>query len=249
MTKQLAIFTAIILTAISSLTYAQSADSVKASRLIITTSLTDYMPTISLYTGTFNIGTEIYLKKRTSIYTNIGIIKSYGESGETFGISALSTRGVKTQVEGRFYLNKRKIFQPAILLFWPHIFQFKTKVLQNTGYYVAFHSFYQWTTTERGESVVKNSIPEKHIYNVNRNAAGLNILFGYQCVKKYGLTVDYSVGLGGQFIQSSSKNRIGTGTNWPYSEKEIFSNKLFDKGTAFSPSFVYQMRVGWAICK
>ncbi|MEO0075894.1 MAG: hypothetical protein ABIK31_07345 [candidate division WOR-3 bacterium] len=256
MTRRLKILTIIIVTAFSSWTYSQSTDSLKAKQIIITTSLTDYLPTIQLNTGNFNIGTEIYLKNKKSIFANIGVIKSYGQSGGLLGISSISTQGLKIQVEGRHYLNKHKIFEPAILLFWPHIFQYKSQKLQNTGYYVAVNSFYQWTATDRQETVVayidNNPFPnsshyKQNIYTVNRNVIGLNILFGYQCIKKCGLTVDYSVGLGGQFISSSSSNRIGTDTNWPNSEKEYLSNKLFDKGTGFSPNFIYQVRLGWGL--
>jgi len=149
MTRQLKLLTIFILTTLSSLTYAQTTNSLKVKRVIITTSLLEYFPTFKLNTGNFNIGTEIYLKNRKSFYANIGLIKSYGPSGGLFGISSLSTPGLKVQVEGRHYLNRHKIFEPAILLFWPHIFQYKSQKLQNTGYYAAVHSFYQFTATDR----------------------------------------------------------------------------------------------------
>ncbi|MCZ2129846.1 MAG: hypothetical protein LC109_06215 [Bacteroidia bacterium] len=229
-------------------------DSLKAKRIIINISVLEYLQTIKLNTGNFNIGTEIYLKKGNSLYTNFGLIKSYGQSSGLLSISSQSTQGLKIQVEGRHYLNKHKIFEPAILLFWPHMLQYNSQTLQNTGYYVAVHSFYQWTATDRRETVVdyidNNPFPnsehyKKNIYTVDRNVFGLNIKFGYQCIKKWGLTVDYTVGLGGLYISSSSKNRLGEDTGWPQQEKDFPSNKLFDKGTGFAPNVVYQVRLGW----
>lgn len=237
--KQLKVLVTIILTLFSSYIYSQPGDSLKTDRVIITTSLTDYLPTFKLNTGNFNLGSEIYLKNRNSLYANIGLIKSYGHSRGLFNISALRTHGMQLQIEGRHYINRHKLFEPAILLFWPHIFQYKSQPLPNTGYYFALHSSWQWTSTDRQE--VQN------VYTVDRNAIGLNILFGYQCVKRSGLTIDYSVGLGGQYISSSSTNRIGTDTDWPNSEKDYFSNRLFDKGKGFSPSFIYQLRFGWRL--
>ena len=256
MTIRLTTLTTFFLTAFSVLTYSQTEDSLKAKGIIITTSVLEYLPTIKLNTGNFNIGTEIYLKNGNSLYANFGLIKSYGQSSGLFSISSQSTQGLKIQVEGRHYLNKHKIFEPATLLFWPHIFQYKSQTLQNTGYYVAIHSFYQWTATYRQETVVdyidNNPFPnstryKQNIYSVDRNVYGLNIKFGYQCIKKCGLTVDYAVGLGGQYISSSSKNRLGADTGWPGQQKDYPSNKLFDKGTGFSLNVLYQVRLGWGI--
>lgn len=240
----------------SVLTYSQTIDSSRAKRIIVTTSVLEYFPTIKLNTGNFNIGTEIYLKNRKSLYANFGLIKSYGQSSGWFSVSSQSTQGLKIQVEGRHYLNIRKIFEPAILLFWPHIFQYKSQALPNTGYYVALHSSYQWTTSDRQETVVdyidNNPFPnsthyKQNIYTVDRNVYGINIKLGYQCIKKYGLTIDYAVGLGGLFIASHSTNRIGADTDWPNSDKDYPSNKLFDKGTGFSPNLIYQVRLGWGL--
>jgi len=80
---------------------------------------------------------------------------------------------------------------------------------------------------------------------VNRNDLGINLLLGYQCIKYYGLVVDLSIGIGGQYISSRSKNRIGDDTDWPNQEKE-FWGKLFDHGAGFYPSIHFQQSIGWA---
>ena len=258
MTRHLTTLAVLILTALPVSTYSQTPDSVYVKHVVITTSLIDYLPTINLNTGNFNIGTEIYLKQRNFLYTNIGVIKSYGPSSGYFSISAQSTQGLKMQVEGRHYLNLHKIVEPTIFLFWPHIFQFNTQTLHNTGYYVAVNSSYQWTATDRQETVLDyiSNTPfpnfehrKQNIYTVNRNVVGLNMVFGYQCILNGGLTVDYAVGLGGRLISSRSKNRMGDDSDWPNSQQDFLSYKLFDKGTSFAPSFVYQFRLGWAFKK
>lgn len=222
--------------------------------MAITTSLVDYFPTFSLNTGNFNIGTEIYVGKSKSLLVNVGLIRSYGPSTGLLSITSIKTTGWSVQLEGRHYFRRRKIIEPAILLFWPHIFQYHTKNLNNTGYYVSIQTGYQSTSTERPETVVdfidNNPFPntthyKKNIYHVERYIIRLNCLVGYQCIKRHGLTVDYAVGLGGQFISSFSINRLGPDNNWPNSEREI-SNKFFDHGNAMVPTFVYRVRLGWA---
>jgi len=229
-------------------------DSLKSKNITITTSLFDYFPN-KLNTGIFNLEAELYLKNKKSIAVNVGFIRSYGPSGSWLQISSLYTQGMKIQVEGKFYLNKRKIFQPAILLFWPHIFQYQTKELENTGYYMATNVVYQNTKTDRQETIIdnidNNPFPnsyhyKKNNYTVNRNVYGLNVKIGYQCIKRYRLTVDYAVGLGIQYISSNSKNRVGTDQSWPNSENDFPWKKLFDNGASIVPNFIYQLKLGWA---
>ena len=246
--------TLFILIAISNLIFSQSKDSLSFKRVTITTSLFDYVPSY-LNTYTINIGTEVYLKKRKSIGLNVGYIQPLGPSSGYFELSSITTSGIKVQVEGKQYLNRRKLVIPAIFLFWPHIFQFKSQDLQNTGYYVAANVSYQNTQTKRQETVVDyiDDVPfpnqtyyKSNIYTVNRNVYALNLKIGYNCIKKQGFTIDYAVGLGAQYVSSSSKNRIGTDNDWPNSEKDIYGKKLFDHGDGIYPSFVYQVKLGWA---
>jgi hypothetical protein len=262
MTKTMTILTTLFIIGCSSLLYAQNADSLTFKRLTITTTLTDYIPTLRLNTANINIGAEIYLKNSKSIAFNFGLVKSYGPTGPSaslpigwFALSSENTIGFKGQVEGRHYLKKRKLFGPAMLIFWPQIFQFRTQELDNTGYYIAFHSSFQATATTRQETILDyiDDMPfpesyhyKENIYTVDRNVLALNMKFGYQCIKKSGLTVDFAVGLGGQYISSSPTKRQGTETDYPNSDKD-FGGKLFDKGTSFYPNIVYQLRLGWSL--
>lgn len=252
--RKITLFTIFIFLTFSILTYSQSKDSLKSKRVIIAISLFDVFPN-NLNAASFNLGTEIYLKNRKSIGLNVGYIKSFEPTGGYFQLSTLSTKGIKLQVEGKQYLNKRKIFIPALFIFWPHIFQFKTQELQNTGYYVAANFSYQNTKTDRAETVVDyiDDIPypnhthyKANVYTVDRNAYALNIKFGYNCIKKCGFTLDHVIGLGVQYVSSSSKNRLGTDASWPNSERELYAKKLFDHGAAISPSLIYQLKLGWA---
>jgi hypothetical protein len=239
-------------------TQSQTSDTLGFKRFIFTTSIFEYIPS-QLNTGNFNIGSEIYLKKRKSLYINLGFVKSYGPERPSGGgissassflsVPSISTIGFRIQAEGKYFLNRHKIFQPAILLFWPHILQFKSQELQNTGYYVAVHSSYQFTKTIRDETVVDfrddNSPFRLHYkvnnYSVNRNSLQLHLKFGYQSIKKYGLVVDYAVGFGFEYLSSSAFNKLGDST-----KHEVLRNKLFDTGDGLFPSFVYQVRIGWA---
>ncbi len=211
---------------------AQQIDAVNMRKLVITTSALEYLP-IRLNAGNFNLGAEMYIANNYSVYANAGVIQSYGSSGGNWlQLSAQSTSGFKLQFEGRRYLNRHKIFDPAVLLFWPHIFQYKSQSLENTGYYISLHSAYQQTSTSRTET--------QNDYMVERSAIGMHVIIGYQSIKIYGLVIDYSVGLGGQYISSNSKDKLGSNTDndWPW-------NKNYDEGSGIFPSFVYQVRIGW----
>lgn len=236
----------IILLLLSLRGYSQTNDSLQASRLTITTSLYSYLPSMGLNVIKYNVGSEIYLQKRMSVYVNFAFLKSYGPSSGWLSISSRSTKGFKTELEGRYYLNKHKIFQPAILLFWPHIFQFKSVTSANTGYYVAANTFFQQTKTIRSEFGYANnsstSIYYLNDYTVERNVLDLNLRFGYQCIRKCGFTIDFAVGFGGQFVSSFSKNKLARNDDF-----DFYANKRFDSGEAFAPSIVYQFRLGWAI--
>jgi hypothetical protein len=248
---------ALLIVALPFVVEAQQEDTLKSRQLILTTSILEYLP-IPLNSGNFNIGTEFMLKDRKSLSANIGIIRSYSQNADgdwlhlssqnLLYISSLNTKGLRLQIEGRHYLGKQKMFEPAVLLFWPHIFQYKTQTQANTGYYVALASTYQYTATDREESIdyyIPDSpydlyVYKQNIYTVYRNAVGLNVKFGYQCIKKYGLVVDYAVGLGGQYISSNSANKFGNND-----DKDLFRNKTFDDGAGFYPMLTYQIRIGW----
>jgi hypothetical protein len=248
------LFTVLFLTSLTTLSYSKSKDSLSFKRFTVTTNLVDYVPTM-LNTSCINIGTEVYVKNKKSIGLSIGYIKSNGPSSGYLQLSALSTTGMKVQLEGKHYFNRRKIFTPALFVFWPHIFQFKSQDLQNTGYYVAANVSYQNTQTKRQETIVDyiDDVPyanhthyKANVYKVDRNVYALNIKIGYNCIKKRGFTIDHAVGLGAQYISSSSKNRMGNDTDWPNSERDIYGKKMFDNGSGIYPSFIYQIKLGWA---
>jgi hypothetical protein len=228
-------------------------DTIKSSRIIVTTSVIEWLPSIRFFTGNFNVGMGIYLGDRNELYVNSGVIRPYGPSHGIPYLEALGTYGFKLQIEVRRFIGKHKLFEPAILVFWPHIFQYKTRVLPNTGYYMAVHTHFQRTITVRQETVLdyidNNPNPDtEHFktnnYNVERDVAALHLKFGYQCIKRRGLTVDYGVGLGMQFISSRSANRIGGSR----ANNDLdWGGKAFDFGQSMFASAIYQVRVGWAI--
>lgn len=233
------------LTLFSKFVFSQQSDTLNFNRITFTCSLLEHLPTINAFN--YNIGTEIYLKNRNSVTANFGLIRSTGHSGADFiTVYSIKTQGYKINLEGRHYLNKHKLFEPAILLFWPHIFQYKSQRLLNSGYYIAIHSSFQQTATNReGDNYNQLNNPDD-FYTVNRYVYSLNLKLGYNCVKKCGFTFDYAIGLGGKYISSNSINRIGKDDGWPKNEKDIPWNKLFDNGAGFFPNFIYQIKVGWS---
>lgn len=217
-------------------------------RITFTTTATDYIPSFLMNTANYNIGAEVYLKNRKSIAVNFGLIKSYGETeGGLFEIATIQTRGIKVEAEVRHYLNKHKLFEPSILVFWPHIFQYKSQKLQNTGYYLSLHSSFQSTITDRKETVHQNIVPLTYYnaYSVERDRYSLNLKIGYKCIKSSNLTIDYCIGLGIQYVSSSSKNRVNSDINWSYVHDDI-GKKPFDTGSIFYLNALYQVKLGWS---
>jgi hypothetical protein len=226
-----------------SLSYAQQADTLLLKKIVINTSALEYIPD-RLNAGNFNLGAEMFVANNKTIYANVGILQSYGQSDRNwFQLSSQGTTGFKIQLEGRHYLNRHKIFDPVVLLFWPHVFQYKSQSLKNSGYYFALHWAFQHTNTKRVETIpgLSTGYPfpdyDSHSiqngYTVKRSATRMHVKFGYQSIKSYGLVIDYSVGLGGQYISSSSKDKLGSNNDkdWPW-------NKNYDEGSGIYPSFV-----------
>jgi hypothetical protein len=229
---------------------AQQTDTILLKKIVITTSALEYIPD-KLNVGNFNLGAEMFVANNKTINANVGLLKSYGPSDRNwFQLSSQRTTGFKLQLEGRHYLNRHKIFDPAVLLFWPHIFQYKSQSLKNSGYYFALHGAFQHTNTKREETIPGLStgypFPDydshsiQNDYTVKRAATRLHVKFGYQSIKSCGLVIDYSVGLGGQYISSSPEGKLGSDNDkdWP-------TNKFFDEGSGFYLSPVYQIRIGW----
>lgn len=247
------IFIALLLCCIIGRFSAQQ-DSLQFKKIIINTSVFSYLPD-QLNTGTFNLGSEFYLKNRKSLGLNVGLIRSYGPSGGWFTVSSLSTRGFKIQADGKYFFGKRKVIQPLMLIFWPHILQFKTQEVQNAGYYWGAEVFYQNTITNRRERVVEDIeysgfFPVTHyrdnFYTVNRSEYAGRLKIGYQCIKRSGLVVDFAIGLGAQYISSYSINRIANYTGFAGFQNEWLWPKLFDTGAGLYPSILYQLKLGWA---
>lgn len=230
--------------------HAQEGDSLKKNMGGFTTSLLEFFPDPKLYTANVNLGMEYRLRSKNTLYVNLGYLHPYGKPEGFFGLSSRWTRGLRLQVEKRRYLNRRKIVEPAILLFWPHIFQFGTRDQDNTGYYWAIHSAFKRTQTRRTEyylaRIEDEPYPgtkyyERNEYDVFRTSISIHLKFGYQCIRKRGFIVDYSVGCGAQYLTSHSEGNILEHTN-----RDIPWNKLFNSGSGFFPSFLYQIRIGWS---
>jgi hypothetical protein len=248
------LFTLILLVS-STFTFPQDIITEYEKKISITTGLFDYFPD-KLNSGNFNIGAEINLKGRKSFAANFGYIRSYGSSGGWFQIPAIGNKGIKIQLEGRHYLDKHKILEPLILLFWPMIFQFNSQENSHTGYYIAASTFYQRTLTERDETVVDyisdTPYPNSVHYRVNnftveRNIIGIHIKFGYKAIKKCGFVVDFSFGPGIQYIESQSYGKAGVNNDREFQfNPDFLANKLFDSGSGIFPGFIYTLKIGWS---
>lgn len=229
-------------------------DSLRPRFLVLSTSTFEYFPSMVLSTYNVNLGTELRLRNRWAIYSNFGILRTAESGGGLITIEAKETQGYKLQLEGKRYLNRHRIIEPAILVFWPHILQYESRKLENTGYYVAANTSLQVTRSVRSQTVLdyfdNNPFPNSAhykdiVYVVERRAYGLNLRIGYQCVKACGLTIDYAVGLGAQFISSTTSNPLRDETVWPAMQTEFPWGKLFDRGAGLYPKLAYQLRLGW----
>jgi hypothetical protein len=231
---------------------AAAQDSLSFKKIAISTSLLEYFPNPKLYTINCNIGAEVYIKNGYSIFLGGGVLLPAGSPVSYIGIPSEQSKGYKFRLEGRRYLKRKKEVEPAMLIFWPHVFQYHNVPYQNSGLYTGLSSSFQFTETERKESVqtevspAGNPVYKDNVYFVNRNQLAMNLMLGFQCIKKSGFFVDYAVGLGIQLVSSSSSNRIGGDQNYPNSSLDWPMDKYFDYGTGIGPNLLYQVRLGYA---
>ncbi|MBW6482006.1 MAG: hypothetical protein K0B10_02990 [Vicingaceae bacterium] len=235
-----------------SIGFSQPDDTVKVKKYSITTSLLDY-PFASFFNAiNYNLELSTIINKQNSFHLSIGYLKSNKPVVDDFlfGIPvSKKTHGYRIQLEGRHYLNKHKLFEPSILLFWLGLCQYNSIVQNNTGYYIAFQTKYQFTETEREEKVVDyiqeqpyfQTFYKQNNYTVDRNVLGSYFKFGYNAIKKSGFTVDHAIGIGVSYVSSSSKNKIGDSndSDFPY-------NKSFDSGSSLNFDIAYTFKIGWS---
>lgn len=211
---------------------ASKADSIPTPRFILSTSLLEYFPDPNGI-GNFNLGLEYYVKNGYSVWMNVGYLHSYGrERGIAFYARSTSpSQGVRIQVEGRKFLNWQRIFDPACLVFWPHMFQYRSGEFKNTGYYVALNSYYKQVHINV-PTFLSARLPDAGNDTWSGSHLGLNAKFGYQCIKKTGFTIDQAVGVGLQHISYSGG--VPEDRSW---NKPVI-------GTNIYPSVMYQIKVG-----
>ena len=220
--------------------YAQTDSSARIKKTSFSVALID-QPLSLIYNATnFNLEISRLIGKHVEIHLNGGFLKSFKSTGPDvihFGFpTSISTKGMVLSLEERYYLNKQKLFEPSILLFWLQLFQYNSIDQENTGYYIAFQQRYQYTNTERNSDDYKTNN-----YIVLRNQGGGYFKFGYNAIKKSGFTVDYAVGIGVTYISSSSENKLGNNN-----DKDGHFNKEFDNGSGFFFDFLYSFKIGWS---
>lgn len=217
-------------------------------RIVPTISVLEYIPEPKLGTINCNAGTEIYMDDRSAFWVNAGYITTVMNPAGYFAVASERTTGFRVQVETRRYLNRHSVCEPAMLLFWPHILQYHTEVLQNSGFYFSPHCSFQLTNTTRtaDRSYFQLAGTGEQTYHVYRKVFVLAAVIGYQCVKAGGFTVDYSVGLGAQMIESQS-DPIVPPTDGAHETNDLPWKKPFDRGAGIFPKFLYNLRLGWAL--
>jgi hypothetical protein len=256
MTKYFRYLVIILIFGKNSISFSQDLkiDSLVVKRVIFSSSLLEYFPN-KFNAGNLNFGAEIYLGNRKSILMNFGYLNSYGSSNGVMQVTAISTSGFRLQLEGKHFLNKRKLFEPAIFVFWPHIFQYNSKNYQNSGYYLSTNLFYQKTLTFNEETVLDyiddQPYPGTSHYKINeyktyRKLIGLNFKIGYHCIKKSGFIVDYSIGFGGKYMKYDTQNRKSDDSNWVDSELESAWIKFPNSKSGIFPTVSYQLKLGWS---
>jgi len=116
------LLTCIVILIIPSLSvFARVPDSTATGNIILTTSLTEYIPT-QINTGNYNFGIERYRKNQNPIGFNTGLIRSYGPSKGLFNIIAENTWGLKFQLTRKHFFNRHKVCEPAMMIILPHLF-------------------------------------------------------------------------------------------------------------------------------
>ncbi|MCC6369882.1 MAG: DUF3575 domain-containing protein [Bacteroidia bacterium] len=200
-------------------------------KLVLSTSLFEFIPDIKLNTSNYNLGVEFRLSNLVSLSTNFGMVKSVGTPQGFFVIPSIKTEGFKAQVEFRIYHNR-------------------LHEKQLRGFHFGPQFVYKFTQTTREETVLdyvdNNPYPNSqhyklNTYTVNRFVTKLNLKLGYQFLIRGGLVIDPSLGFGAQYISSKADNRLGNNA----ANDEPWG-KLFDTGSDFYPNLSFQLKAGWA---
>jgi hypothetical protein len=208
---------------------AQEESSVEKVRFSVTTSVFETAPAIvGLPISIFNLGTDVSINQNYSIAINAGYV--YGVGGSMINFTTDKDNGFRVQGELRRYLNTIKMWEPGVLLFPPHILQYETVNKWNAGYYTGWLTDYQYTESKYFSG---------NHFKVYRHAAKLHAIFGYQCFKSYHVVVDFSVGVGIQYIYSESPQRTPG-----FSESGPWGQQFHDESGLF-PSIGYKLRVGF----
>jgi len=108
--------------------FSQNADSTRIKKYSITSSIFDYISEFHVIDDIiYNIEGATPIKNRDFLHFNLGYIESYDRPKiffNQFHTYLGKTKGYRISLEGRHYLNKHKLFEPATLLFWFQIFQY-----------------------------------------------------------------------------------------------------------------------------
>jgi hypothetical protein len=223
-------------------------DSLPSKKISFHTLTSEYLPSWHLEVINFNLGTELLLKKSKAVCINLGYLSNQkSTSGDFFNVGIYSSKGYRVQIEIKHYLKRKKLIEPLMLVFWPHLLQYKSQTLQNSGYYLSGLMSYQYTSSERTETIANeyNSTNQSQfmssIYNVNRNSVSLIAKAGYQCIKSFGLLIDVSFGFGAQWLDTKTvgKQSDNFSIEFPWA-------KPFDTRQGIFPQVRYQIKLGWA---
>lgn len=209
--------------------WSQSADSLSSSKLILGTSLFEYLPGVFLHTANYNIDAELRLKNQWSLITNLGYIHSFqnywlrNDLSPRIRFNKLidPSHGTRIQFEIRRYLGWYKMFEPACLLFWPHMLQYRNNNAINTGYYTAIHGHFRYLFVHHNTLFRKSYEAQGFVTN-----AAVHLKFGYRNIKVNGLSLDLGIATGLQYYDSD--------------QYYGFVNRM-----GFFPSFSYQLKLGW----
>ncbi len=197
-------------------------------KMVFSTSVFEYAGMNYLGVSNFNLGMERYFGNKHAVYINAGYLKSVFEPANFFNEKSNSS-GIALQLEGRYYFGKWKIIDPLVLVFWPHLFQYKTQELENSGYYFSLMAQYQHINSK--EFLIVDQVSRQNLIQDN---FGFSAKVGYQCIKTFGLVLDYSVGIGLKYKESNSD-----GTR----DSRFLGQNYIESG--LFPILHYQLRIGF----
>jgi hypothetical protein len=201
-------------------------------KVLIKTSLLQYLPSLIDNTGAINIEVEKPNKNFSAYSFGASFFYSYGPSQKDLLIpfSQEKTTGMLVSVERRRYFNRHKVFQPLCLIIWPLVFQLHSEKYKHAGLYSAVKFSYKQINIKIEQEARQN------LTLISKHNPSLVLALGFQSISKRKVVFDQSLAVGLQYSYCKSDKSF---------DPSIISLWYYERHKNIFPVIEYKIKVGF----